>query len=173
AKKWGDEERWRRQYAETHLAAYPGAGKRTLDHDGGFLDGFRNPPAEISVPPKPWVAAPTPEWHPLAAIAKLADSGQDQTGDGTPEKPNFAALRRLLNGDPAAIAANNAVPTAAQRWGGSVTNNTAHHDNSSSTVINGPINVHTQAKDAHGIARDIGGALRARSMAAQADRGLS
>ncbi|MGI4801024.1 MAG: transglycosylase SLT domain-containing protein [Janthinobacterium lividum] len=69
------------------------------------------------------------------------------------------------------LAASLMTPTAAQRWGGSVTNNTAHHDNSSETHI-GTVNVHTQAKDAHGIARDIGGALKARMMAAQANRGL-
>ena len=79
----------------------------------------------------------------------------------------------MLNGDAAAVAANNAVPTAAQRWGNSTVNNTSHHDNSSVTTINGPINVHTQAKDAHGIAGDIKDALKARMMAGQANRGVS
>lgn len=40
-----------------------------------------------------------------------------------------------------------------------------------SVVINGPINVVTQAKDAAGIAQDIGGAIKKQSFAAQANYG--
>lgn len=67
--------------------------------------------------------------------------------------------------------ASYAVPTAAQRWGSATVHHTEHHDNRSEMHV-GPVTVHTQAKDAHGIARDIDGALRARNLAAQANRGL-
>lgn len=146
---------------------------KQLDHTGGFWDGFRNPPAQISVPPKPWVPAPTLEWHPVNSIAKLQDNGRDMPGDRTPEKPDLAGLQRLLSGDAAAAAANSAIPTAAQRWGSASVTSTEHHDNSSATTINGGVHVHTQAKDAKGIARDMDSALKARGMAAQSNRRLS
>ncbi len=168
AAKWAKEEAWRRQYAEQQFKAYPGTGKRELDHDGGFWDGFRNPHPELSAPPAPWVPPSLPEWRPVPPIPKIPEDGKNYPGDGGTEKPDLDGLKRYLarqDGQP--------IPSAAERWGGSTTNNTAHHDNSSTTTINGPINVQTQAKDAPGIARDIGAALKARTAAAQANRGLS
>ncbi len=155
AAKWAKEEAWRRQYAEAALKAYPGAGKRALDHTGSFWDGLRNPPPELREPGKPWVPPPLPSTQPGVQIPTLKPGtgvwsglpAQPANDEAAPEKPDLDGLRRLLNGDAAAIAANNAAPSAAQRWGNSTVNNTtAHHDNSSEMHVHGGIHVHTQSQ---------------------------
>ncbi len=164
AAKWAKEEAWRRQYAEAALKAYPGAGKRALDHDGGFWDGFNNRKAELREPGKPWVPGPLPSTLPGVQIPALPDEHWENKPPLAPG--SFDAMLKGLREQ------GLAAQTAAQRWGSSTVHNTAHHDNSSSTTINGPINIHTQAKDAKGIARDIEGALKTRMLAGQANRGL-
>lgn len=168
AAKWAKEESWRRQYAEQQLRDYPGTGKRQLDHTGSFWDGLRNPPPELSVPPKPWVPSPLPSTMPGVQIPALPS---EHWGDKPPMPAgSFEAMMADLRAK--GLAAPQLLPTAANRWGGTTNNTTANHDNSSATTINGGVHIQTKATDAKGIARDMEGALRARNMAAQANRGL-
>ncbi len=161
------------------------SGRNANLHAVRLLDRLLRAPAELRQPDAPNARdyQVGPGWFPPSVQVPTLKPGTgvwrglpaqpaNDTPEPKPETPDFARLRALLNGDPGAVAANNAVPTAAQRWGNSTVHNTSHHDNSSITTINGPINVHTQAKDAHGIARDIEGAMKARMSAAQANRGL-
>jgi len=183
AAKWAKEEAWRRQYAEQHFKAYPGAGQRNLDSNrlladarpevnryGGLWDRPYPQAPRLSVQTGGITVPPLPDEHGFfkdtpttldrlrVALARPAARPEPVVA---PELAPPAAIR------PAAYA----VPTAAQRWGSATVHHTEHHDNRSEMHV-GPVTVHTQAKDAHGIARDMDAALRARNMAAQANRGL-
>ncbi|MGI4943439.1 MAG: phage tail tip lysozyme [Janthinobacterium lividum] len=183
---WAPEDDKRVAFAEQHMARFPGAGKRRLDWNGGFMDGFFNHPPELSVPPKPYVAGPAPVvpphiWAPLLAPAPLRPGQQEPAA----ESPDFTGLGKWLKGSGVLSALNPTaaqptafhgsampqfVPTAAERWG-STTNNTAHH--STTEIKVGAVHVHTQGpQDAKGIAGHVKGELEAMLMTRSANRGL-
>lgn len=70
-------------------------------------------------------------------------------------------------------ALNQLVPTAGQRWASDYSKKTTTSTSSHETNINGPINIHTAATDANGIAKGIGDAVRKHSFVSQANYGLA
>lgn len=79
-----------------------------------------------------------------------------------------AKISALLNGSPGALMAARGGAATPGLDRGQAAGNT-----STTTVTVGPVTVNTQATDANGIARDIGGALQRKGVLAQADSGMS
>lgn len=95
------------------------------------------------------------EW---ASVAD-PDTGKSHYGQGT-----GATIEQTTR------ALSQLVPTAGQRWS---SNRSTNSSTSHETNINGPINIHTAATDAKGIAKSLGDAVRKHSFVSQADYGIA
>lgn len=87
------------------------------------------------------------------------------------ELARLAQAEALKNGALASVGAAQAAQPAAQLAASSPATNTTN--NSTETIFNGPVHVHTAATDGAGIARDLAGMGRNQNLVQQANTGLN